>query len=175
MTARFDQSACLRDQQHSSIWRLKLARWVPGFPRYRYTSTGERIDNITDWALSSLNQAFTGEALPSPEGSEGARSPRTRSSTTSMRALHDPVYREKYAHEPEARVPAHSVLRRFLALGGMGRAADGAAYRLREVAPWPLVRIDTPDEKARAAAWRRRRSSRPTRTPAASPRQRDAA
>ena len=34
--------------------------------------------------------------------------------------LHDPVYREKYALEPEARVPAHSVLRRASGSGPTG-------------------------------------------------------
>ena len=34
--------------------------------------------------------------------------------------------------EPEARVPAHSVLRRLLAAGRLGQDAHGSAHRLRE-------------------------------------------
>ena len=46
--------------------------------------------------------------------------------------LQDPVYRDKYAPEPQARISAHSLLCRLLALGRMWRKADGAAYRIRD-------------------------------------------
>ncbi|HEU0045314.1 type ISP restriction/modification enzyme, partial [Sphingomonas sp.] len=36
-------------------------------PRYRYTKSGERVDNITDWALAQF-QAQYGTPLPSGEG-----------------------------------------------------------------------------------------------------------
>jgi predicted helicase len=36
-------------------------------------------------------------------------------------------------------------------VGGLGRAANGAAYRLESVEPWPLARLDIPDAKAAAA------------------------
>ena len=44
--------------------------------------------------------------------------------------LHDPVYREKYALNLKREFPRIPFYRRLLALGWMGRDADGAAYRL---------------------------------------------
>lgn len=47
-------------------------------PRYRYTKDGERVDNITDWALKRFREAY-GKGLPSPLRGEGgsARSDET--------------------------------------------------------------------------------------------------
>ena len=43
--------------------------------RYRYNADGERIDNITDWALREFRKAYGQEARPSPRdsGGEGMR------------------------------------------------------------------------------------------------------
>ncbi|MCA3586013.1 MAG: N-6 DNA methylase [Methylocystis sp.] len=45
------------------------------FPRYRYTPEGERIDNITDWALAQFRKAYgsegEGRVSPSPLAGEG--------------------------------------------------------------------------------------------------------
>ena len=45
-----------------------------GFARYRYTSDGARLDNITDWALAQF-QTHYAEAGPSPLVGEGGRRP----------------------------------------------------------------------------------------------------
>ena len=96
-------------------------------PRYRYTKSGERIDNITDWAVTQFEGHYR-TPLPSREGlGVGARvgAPTDSSNTdgSSLRSpptpdpslegrgkvqkdaifaycyavLHDPLYREKYA------------------------------------------------------------------------------
>ena len=33
-------------------------------PRYRYTKSGERVDNITDWALKRFEEHYGGDSLP---------------------------------------------------------------------------------------------------------------
>jgi predicted helicase len=41
-------------------------------PLYRYTSDGERIDNITDWGLKQFHKAYGKEGRGSPAGAETA-------------------------------------------------------------------------------------------------------
>ena len=43
------------------------------FPRYRYTASGERVDNITDWALKEFHKAYgrDGRGTPAKDGGEG--------------------------------------------------------------------------------------------------------
>ncbi len=45
-----------------------------GFARYRYTSDGARLDNITDWALAQFRTHYAGSG-PSPLAGEGGRRP----------------------------------------------------------------------------------------------------
>ena len=79
----------------SHLWREKI---FPNYalysldpaqclPRYRHTQTGERVDNITDWALNK----FVGEY--------GKKAGVTKDAIFAYcyAVLHDPVYREKYA------------------------------------------------------------------------------
>ena len=56
-------------------------------PLYRYTSTGERIDNITDWGQKQFREHYgKGEKLTKEDIFHYVYG-----------VLHDPVYREKYA------------------------------------------------------------------------------
>ncbi|MBX3581471.1 MAG: N-6 DNA methylase [Rhizobiaceae bacterium] len=45
-----------------------------GLPRYRYTPSGERIDNITDWALREFQKAYgkDGRGMPAKAGGDTA-------------------------------------------------------------------------------------------------------
>ena len=184
-------------------------------PRYRYTASGERVDNITDWALKEFQKAYgrdgrgtpakdgeggdsptsplrggraegagggigadaaegTPTPDPSPQGGGGlGQSPATPpggfAATLPLRGrdsralgkddifhyvyalLHDPLYREKYALNLKRefpRIPFHPDFWRWAAWGEELMALH-VGYETVE--PWPLVRTDTPDEKARAA------------------------
>ncbi|MEX0409072.1 type ISP restriction/modification enzyme [Aquibium sp. LZ166] len=173
--------------------------------RYRYTATGERIDNITDWALKKFREAYSrnerdADAVISPlEGEMSAKSteggdaashdapPSALSGISPSRGeiglhehpayakadrgrgrparqitkddiftyvygvLHDPVYREKYAINLKREFPRIPFYPDFRKWAEWGERLMALHIRYETVEPWPLERLDTPDEKARAA------------------------
>ena len=109
-------------------------------PRYRYAPTGERIDNITDWALGQFEAAYPGEGVTKDAIFDYVYA-----------VLHDPVYRETYAQNLKRefpRIPFYPGFRRWAA---WGKALMALHIGYEAVEPWPLARIDTPDERAIAA------------------------
>jgi predicted helicase len=46
-----------------------------GVPRYRYTPSGERIDNITDWALKEFHKAYGKDGRGTKDGAAGDAGP----------------------------------------------------------------------------------------------------
>jgi predicted helicase len=182
-------------------------------PRYRYTAAGERVDNITDWALKEFQKAYgpfgtaapqpaqddgrgtpskdgaASEASPSPLVGEGgsARSAETDEGSATLEhpssdpsghllpqgekgtprkaralskddifhyvygVLHDPVYREKYALNLKREFPRIPFHPDFWKWAGWGETLMALHIGYEQVEPWPLERLDTPDEKARAA------------------------
>jgi predicted helicase len=120
------------------------------FARYRYDASGHRHDNITDWAhkqFTSHYKAGPGKRLPEPS-KEGIFH-------YVYAVLHDPVYRDKYAQNLKRefpRIPLYGSLRAdFWRWADWGRTLMDLHIGYESVEPWPLMRTDTPDEKARAA------------------------
>ncbi|MDP5308420.1 type ISP restriction/modification enzyme [Paracoccus spongiarum] len=103
-------------------------------PRYRYTPTGERIDNITDWAVNKFAAHY--------------RSPKRNGITKDAifayvyACLHDPVWRETYAinlrHE-FPRIPFHTD---FAWWAKRGRCLLDLHVGYEEADPWPIDRHD---------------------------------
>ena len=171
-------------------------------PRYRYTASGERVDNITDWALKKFREHYGkggGGAAPSPlvgeggsarsdetdEGSAGAENPssgpsrhhpgsshvprpvlRTPQGEKGGRqrpitkddifhyvygVLHDPAYREKYAINLKREFPRIPFDPDFWAWAEWGERLMALHIGYEQVEPWPIERLDEPDEKARQA------------------------
>ncbi|MEI9416217.1 type ISP restriction/modification enzyme [Mesorhizobium sp. Cs1321R2N1] len=115
-----------------------------GLPRNRYTAAGERIDNITDWALKEFQKAY----------GNGERSNRLTKDDIFhyvYGVLHDPVYREKYALNLKREFPRIPFYPDFWCWVGWGKKLMDLHIGYEAVEPWPLDRLDTPDEKARAA------------------------
>ncbi|MDP3546239.1 MAG: type ISP restriction/modification enzyme [Phreatobacter sp.] len=111
------------------------------FPRYRYTPTGERIDNITDWGLKQF-QARYGKA---------AGITRDAIFAYVYGVLHDPVYRETYAQNLKRdlpRIPLHDDFARWAA---WGQELLDLHIGYETVEPFALTRTDVADERARAA------------------------
>ena len=139
--------------------------------RYRYTAAGERVDNITDWALKEFHKTYgkDGRGRPAQDGAAAAervisptrgeigRSPKTRQLTKDdifhyvYGVLHDPVYREKYALNLKREFPRIPFYPDFWAWAGWGKRLMELHIGYESVEPWPLQRVDAPDEKARAA------------------------
>ena len=118
-------------------------------PRYRYTSSGERIDNITDWALAEFQKAY---AHPSPTGEKYVKQ------ITKLDifhyvygVLHDPLYREKYALNLKREFPRIPFYPDFFQWAAWGERLMALHTGFETLEPWPLTRIDATDEKAKAA------------------------
>ena len=139
------------------------------FPIYRYDEAGNRIDNITDWALKQFRQHY--ETPVRPELVEGQRSKSVHASTSSARTgagksqkitkeaifhycyavLHDPLYREKYALNLKREFPRIPFYKDFWQWAAWGEALMKLHIGYEAVEPFKLKRSDIPDEKARAA------------------------
>lgn len=118
-------------------------------PLYRYDETGQRIDNITDWALDQFKKHYQ------PGRGKKAR-PITQEGIFHYvyAVLHDPLYRETYAQNLKRefpRIPLHgdsdTVFWRW-ADWGAALMALHIGYESQQ--PWELTRRDVADEKARA-------------------------
>lgn len=118
---------------------------------WRWDESGQRLENITDWALKQFTshyKAGPGKRLPEP----------TKEAIFHYvyAVLHDPLYREKYAQNLKRefpRIPLYGTLRAdFWRWADWGRALMELHIGYETVEPWPLVRTDAPDEKARAAS-----------------------
>jgi predicted helicase len=107
--------------------------------RYRYTSTGERIDNITSWAENKFHAKY-GKAVSKDDIFHYVYA-----------VLHDPVYREKYAINLKREFPRIPFYPDFRQWVDWGEKLMALHIGYDTVEPWPLQRLDTPDEKARAA------------------------
>ncbi|MDB5571125.1 MAG: type restriction m6 adenine methyltransferase, Alw26I/Eco31I/Esp3I family, partial [Hyphomicrobiales bacterium] len=65
--------------------------------------------------------------------------------------LHDPGYREKYAKNLNREFPRIPFYPEFWVWADWGEALMALHIGYEGVEPWPLVRVDAPDEKSRAA------------------------
>nr|MCE2738248.1 N-6 DNA methylase [Rhodobacter sp.] len=110
-------------------------------PRYRYTPSGERIDNITDWAMATFTDRY------------GKTAGITRDGIFAYvyAALHDPLWRETYAINLKREFPRIPLHPHFGLWAGWGQRLLDLHIGYEVVAPWPLTRRDTPDERARSA------------------------
>ncbi|MCA3458201.1 MAG: N-6 DNA methylase [Rhodobacter sp.] len=110
-------------------------------PRYRYTSSGERIDNITDWAVATFTDHYGKTAGVTRDGIFAYV----------YAALHDPLWRETYAINLKREFPRIPLHPHFGLWAGWGQRLLDLHIGYEGVEPWPLTRRDTPDERARSA------------------------
>jgi len=131
----------------------------------RYVDTsGEVVDNITDWGLNQFVRAYGRNGVLDPARAEGSDGETIGKRGTRARqlgkddiihyvyaVLHDPVYRETYALNLRREFPRIPFYRDFWTWVDWGSALMALHVGYEAVEPWELERIDTPDEKARAA------------------------
>ncbi len=119
-------------------------------PLYRYDEAGNRIDNITDWALAEFRKHYQPGRGRKPQ-------PITKEAIFHFvyAVLHDPAYREKYAQNLKRefpRIPLHGDSDTvFWQWAAWGEALMALHIGYEQVAPFALVRTDVADEKVRAA------------------------
>jgi len=113
------------------------------YPRYRYTSSGERVDNITDWGLRQFKAHY----------GTNRKKPITKDAIFHYvyGVLHDPVYRETYAINLKRDFPRVPFYPDFWQWAAWGERLMDLHINYESVEPWPLERVDVPDEKAREA------------------------
>ncbi|WP_292619348.1 type ISP restriction/modification enzyme [Mesorhizobium sp.] len=110
------------------------------FARHRYDASGERIDNITDWALNKFVANY---------GRKGV----TKDSIFNYvyAVLHDPIYRETYAlnlRREFARIPFYPGFDHWAKLG---KKLTDLHVGFTSVKPWPFHRVDAPSKRAKGA------------------------
>lgn len=118
---------------------LHLAASTDGFQglsRHRYTKSGERVDNITDWALNKFIAEY---------GKKGVTKDAIFAYCYAV--LHDPVYRETYALNLKREFPRIPFYPDFAQWVAWGEALMAMHIAYENVEPWPVTRIDTPDPK----------------------------
>lgn len=105
--------------------------------RYRnIKDTGERIDNITDWALNKFVKHY---------GKRGVTKDAIFAYVYAV--LHDPVYREKYALNLKREFPRIPFYPDFARWAAWGETLMAMHIGYEDVEPWPVTRTDTPNPR----------------------------
>jgi predicted helicase len=105
--------------------------------RYRYTD-GERIDNITDWALEQFVEHYGEQAGVTKDGIFAYV----------YAVLNNPVYRETYALDLKREFPRIPFYAAYARWREWGQALLDLHVGYESVEPYPLRRVDVPDAKA---------------------------
>ncbi|WOI53033.1 type ISP restriction/modification enzyme [Parvularcula sp. LCG005] len=103
------------------------------FARYRYNDEGDRIDNITDWALRKFRERY------------GKVATKDGIFAYCYAVLHDPDYRETYAINLKRELPRVPFYADFARWRDWGQTLLDLHVGYEEVAPYPLERIDAPN------------------------------
>ncbi len=122
-----------------TVGDLHLCASADGFQavaRYRYLKSGERVDNITDWALNKFVARY---------GKKGVS--KDTIFTYVYAVLHDPVYRETYALNLKREFPRIPFYPDFARWSAWGQALMDMHIGYEDVAPWPVERVETPNPK----------------------------
>jgi predicted helicase len=119
------------------VWHHDTLDKTNGLPRHRWTKSGERIDNITDWALNK----FIGEY--------GKKAGVTKDAIFAYcyAVLHDPLYREKYALNLKREFPRIPFYDDFAKWAGWGQQLLDLHIGYEKAKPFKFTRIDTPNRK----------------------------
>ena len=123
-------------------------------PFWRYDG-GQRVHNITDWALKQFRQHYE-QPSPQPSPASGRGSKAQKISKQAIfhycyAVLHDPLYRGKYAQNLKREFPRIPFYADFWQWAAWGEALMRLHIGYEAVEPFNLQRSDIPDEKARAA------------------------
>lgn len=116
-------------------------------PLYRY-EMGQRLDNITDWALKQFTVHYAAET---GKGKAARTITKEAIFHYCYAVLHDPLYREKYAQNLKREFPRIPFYADFWRWAEWGAQLMALHIGYEAIEPFALTRTDTPDAKARAA------------------------
>ena len=112
-------------------------------PLYRYTEDGERVCNITDWAIREFNdhgRALWRDHFAEVAGPEGITAEDIFAYTYAV--LHDPVYRVDYREELKQGFPRLPFYSHFDHWVTMGRMLLELHLNFESAEPYPLERVE---------------------------------
>ena len=126
--------------------------------QFRYTKAGERVDNVTDWALRLFEKTYGKTGLLNPGRTSDAPPAKRRIERRSaMRnvtkesifhyvyaVLYDPAFREIYADNLRREFPRIPFYRDFWLWSDWGKELMQLHVGYEAVAPWPLKRLEKP-------------------------------
>ena len=115
---------------------------------YRFDETGQRVDNITDWALKQFAAHYADET---GKGKGARKITKEAIFHYCYAVLHDPLYREKYAQNLKREFPRIPFYAGFWQWAEWGEQLMALHIGYEAVAPFALTRHDEPDARARAA------------------------
>jgi len=100
-------------------------------PLYRYTADGERVDNITDWALEQFQKQYEDKTI-------------TKESIFQYvyAVLHHPAYRAKYETNLKREFPRIPFYADFWQWAEWGKRLLELHLNYEQVQPYPLKRLD---------------------------------
>ena len=127
------------DKVHS----LDMLEKTQCLPLYRYTPDGQRVSNITEWAIRRINdhyRALWGDDYARIAGDDGITAEDIFAYTYAV--LHDPEYREKYAFDLLREFPRLPLERDFDNWKRMGQELLDLHIGFESADPYPLERVD---------------------------------
>ena len=111
---------------------------------YRYTPDGQRVSNITDWAIRGINdhyRALWGDDYARIAGDNGITAEDIFAYTYGV--LHDPEYREKYAVDLLREFPRLPLYDDFSGWKRMGQELLNLHIGFEFAEPYPLERLES--------------------------------
>ena len=114
-------------------------------PLYRYTPDGERVSNITDWALQHINDYYRkgwGKHFEELAGGDSITAEDIFAYTYAI--LHDPDYRHEYRFDLLREFPRIPLFRDFHEWVIIGRELLDLHIGFESAEPYPLERRDAP-------------------------------
>ena len=112
-------------------------------PLYRYTPDGERVSNVTEWAIRRINDHYRaqwGDHYARIAGDDGITAEDIFAYTYAV--LHDPVYRHDYAVDLLREFPRLPLYHDFDAWARMGRELLDLHINFESAEPFSLERVD---------------------------------
>ena len=132
-------------------------------PLYRFTEAGERVENVTDWALRLFEKTYgknglltPGRPADAPARKGGRRTATARTLTREAifhyvyAVLYDPLYRETYALNLRREFPRIPFYSDFWRWSNWGKELTQLHVGYDSLDPWPLHRVDKPAKKGAA-------------------------
>jgi predicted helicase len=129
-------------------------------PLYRFSETGERIHNVTDWALRLFEKTYGKRGLLTPGHTaetaprKGGRRPASARALTKENIFHyvyavlyDPVYRDTYALNLRREFPRIPFYQDLWKWSDWGKELMQLHVGYESIDPLPLKRLDKPPKQ----------------------------